>query len=55
MAALKAVATLQRTTVSAVARDALNTMFAGLVDDLAITTELQRRKAELQFGGGEEA
>jgi hypothetical protein len=52
MDTMKAVAILKRTTISAVARDALNTIFAGLVDDLAIDAELERRKAALGRGEG---
>jgi hypothetical protein len=47
------VATLQITTVSAVARDALSTILAGLLGDAVLPDELPRRKAEL--GRGEEA
>lgn len=46
-AAIKVAARLQGTTSSALARECLCACFAGLIDDLAIAQELQRRKAEL--------
>ncbi len=51
--AMRVVAAMEQSTISAVARDAIVAVYGGLVDDLAITTELQRRKAEL-IGGGEQ-
>lgn len=43
-------ARLQNTTAAALAREALIACFAGIVDDLAIGLELQRRKAQLGRG-----
>jgi hypothetical protein len=51
--ALRAVAVMQKSTVSALAREAIVAVYSGLLDDAGIATELQRRKAEL--GRGEEA
>ncbi len=52
---MRVVAAMEQSTISAVARDAIVAVYSGLVDDLAITTELQRRKAELGRGGEVEA
>lgn len=49
--AIHTAARLQGTTAAALARAALCTCFAGIVDDLAIGLELQRRIAALGRGG----
>jgi hypothetical protein len=45
--AIRAVAAMQRSSVSALARSAIVAVFSGLLDDAAIATELEQRKATL--------
>jgi hypothetical protein len=53
--ALRAVAAMQKSTISALAREAVCACFEGLLDDAAISTELERRKAALGHGEDVEA